>query len=300
LPVFELSPAGLANSAAKQPVGISLVHGRQPEPLDQRGWALQESLLSPRLLAFGSKGMTWRCQSDIVSKFPNGVKTSRPLPFEIFEPDPLGLSKSSSERRQKAFWHSLVEDYSGRELTLPVDRMLAISGIVSELALCWQDTYLAGLWRKSLVHSLAWRVVNVPANNSTPTTLAGPSWSWISHPFKVSFLPLRDITVEILDCTVQLLNRDAPFGDVASGKLVSKAYCETLAAFCVNVRSRPRKSQTLDIFFDDGSTYNLPDCIELDDMLEHQLALLSLWGPKAIGLVLQKRGEAQEARHMDF
>ena len=31
------------------------------EPLETRGWALQETLLSPRVLAFGTRETTWRC-----------------------------------------------------------------------------------------------------------------------------------------------------------------------------------------------------------------------------------------------
>lgn len=39
------------------------------EPLDQRGWALQERILSPRTLEFGTRQTRWICQN-----FPNGPK----------------------------------------------------------------------------------------------------------------------------------------------------------------------------------------------------------------------------------
>jgi hypothetical protein len=40
----------------------SQVHPK--EPLDSRGWALQESLLSPRILYYATKDLIWKCQTD--------------------------------------------------------------------------------------------------------------------------------------------------------------------------------------------------------------------------------------------
>jgi hypothetical protein len=41
------------------------------EPLDRRGWTLQEALLSPRILYYGSKDLIWRCQHEpFKSVFP--------------------------------------------------------------------------------------------------------------------------------------------------------------------------------------------------------------------------------------
>ncbi|PVH85948.1 hypothetical protein DL98DRAFT_583035 [Cadophora sp. DSE1049] len=44
------------------------VHTEPPElpdePLDRRGWTLQESLLSPRILNYGSKDLIWKCRRE--------------------------------------------------------------------------------------------------------------------------------------------------------------------------------------------------------------------------------------------
>lgn len=148
-----LSLAGLADMT--DPEKKFRIYENQPEPLDRRAWALQESLLSPRILAYGRKEMLWRCQTDVVIKTPDGIKTSKPLPAGIFEPDPPEITDTGLERRQISIWHSIGHDYSGRELSLRSDRVPAISGIASELALHWKDDYLAGMWRKSLMQSLA-------------------------------------------------------------------------------------------------------------------------------------------------
>lgn len=45
---------------------VELLHAPDPhyherEPLNLRGWAMQERLLSPRLLIFGKYEVTWQC-----------------------------------------------------------------------------------------------------------------------------------------------------------------------------------------------------------------------------------------------
>lgn len=46
---------------------VMLWHSRKAEwhePIDERGWTLQESLLSPRLLEFGTNQTRWRCRGN--------------------------------------------------------------------------------------------------------------------------------------------------------------------------------------------------------------------------------------------
>ena len=78
-----------------------------PEALDNRGWTLQESLLSLRVLAFGSKEVTWSCQTENITQ-SNGIKRHKlkPLPRAIFR------QKGESTQRQISTWHTVVEDFS--------------------------------------------------------------------------------------------------------------------------------------------------------------------------------------------
>jgi hypothetical protein len=129
--------------------------GRQREPLDNRGWALQEGLLPRRLLSWGTNEMTWKCQSEAIVKVPNGVKYSKPLPLSLFNKVEKEQNEANLQRDQISTWHSIVEDYTRRELSERSDYGRAISGIVSELKICWNDEYLAGLWRRTFVTNLA-------------------------------------------------------------------------------------------------------------------------------------------------
>lgn len=40
------------------------ISGGDPDPIHKRGWTMQEHLLSKRILAFGSSGMSWQCLED--------------------------------------------------------------------------------------------------------------------------------------------------------------------------------------------------------------------------------------------
>ncbi|CZR58838.1 uncharacterized protein PAC_08730 [Phialocephala subalpina] len=186
---------------AKRPFLLS----REREPLDNRGWALQEGLLPRRLLSWGTNEMTWKCPSEAITKVPNGVNTSKPLPLSIFNKVEKEQNEANLQRDQINTWHSIVEDYTRRELSKRSDYEPAISGIASELAICWNDKCLAGMWRRTLVANLAWRVVDIDLlwaieqssiEKGRYPPLEAPSWSWLSKLAKVSFFTMTDIKME--------------------------------------------------------------------------------------------------------
>jgi hypothetical protein len=78
-------------------------------------------------------------------------------------------------------WRGIVENYTGRKLTLPeTDKLVALSGLAAELARLLgggSDGYAAGLWRGDLPKGLIWEMAGPPG-----TRLRGgaPSWSWAS------------------------------------------------------------------------------------------------------------------------
>ncbi|KAF4636151.1 hypothetical protein G7Y89_g1950 [Cudoniella acicularis] len=213
---------------AKRPMLL----GSQPEPLNTRGWTLQEGLLAPRLLSFGTNGITWKCQSEAITKVPDGVKTSKALPLSVFNKVEKEQTKANMQRHQISIWHSIVEDYTRRMLSVRSDYGRAISGIVSELASCWNDEYLAGMWRRTFVANLAWHVekdmlwnleqASIEKGYHAP--LEGPSWSWLSKLAKVSFLPVADIKLELVDCLL-LHSSKLPYSDFSDGSLTIRAAC---------------------------------------------------------------------------
>jgi hypothetical protein len=147
---------------------IPVVSDRPLENLETRAWAFQEFLLSPRLLPFDQREVFWQCQSQILTSLlgtsNNYLITGDPtrpdrLPDQIFGVVADGkqdLLDHLTEEAQNSIWQMVVSDYSRRHVQFQEDRFHAIAGIVSDLKGVWQDTYLAGVWRKVLVHQLSW------------------------------------------------------------------------------------------------------------------------------------------------
>ncbi len=82
-----------------------------------------------------------------------------------------------------ANWFELVAVYSGRSLTKPTDKLIAISGIANRIADDSGYQYVAGLWKETLLLDLLWHVD--PHSNSAlleprGTDYVAPSWSWAS------------------------------------------------------------------------------------------------------------------------
>jgi hypothetical protein len=117
------------------------------EPLDLRAWALQERYLPPRILEYGSYQTQWSCRfshEDPMSNehlFTDGLyeKLAIRKPKEaskhayFYNITPLeGPSKKWVPKRDiRDQWYELVNTYTHRKLTVPGDRLPAISGLAA-------------------------------------------------------------------------------------------------------------------------------------------------------------------------
>lgn len=111
--------------------------GSTQESLDTRAWALQEALISPRVLRYGKYQMSWKC--NMVEENANG-------PLNIVAP-----------REKHATWKSTVVDYTARSLTYNSDRLAALAGYAKLLATKRPyDEYIAGMWKSELLEQLLW------------------------------------------------------------------------------------------------------------------------------------------------
>lgn len=99
--------------------------------LQTRGWTLQETTLSTRVIYYGEEGICWQCREGIrQERVPAYLITANdPLvPRRIFDAyvgDPMNIF---------ALWCDLVEEYTSRHLTRETDKLPAISGLASALA----------------------------------------------------------------------------------------------------------------------------------------------------------------------
>ncbi|CZR67704.1 uncharacterized protein PAC_17603 [Phialocephala subalpina] len=204
-----------------------------PNPLDTRAWTLQEAMMSSRILYFGRMGVQWECRSshwDLILDQNAEVPSGPRLPSHLF-PDRHEAGKLSDFALAKA-WKTLVEDYSGRALSVPTDRLPALAGIAGEIQKSFgeEDVYLAGMWKSYLINQLGWykRCDSRPNRHESRSSSSSgrsdcPSWSWISVTGAVSFDDVHHKDAVLVDCNTCLAHDDAPLGRVCGGTLVLRA-----------------------------------------------------------------------------
>ena len=224
------------------------------EPLDCRGWTFQESLLSPRILYYGSKDLVWKCQSktfqavlpshDLYSTSPLWSDVHR-LPsaiFDVHSETPLSIPD---------FWSRIQNTYSRRKLGLVEDRYRALGGIVEEIQRVSGDTYIAGVWKNNIVKTLAWFDTDTTIEDADPQRTEPPtdrpSWSWLARLRPVRAISVQDFDdtrrVELLSWSVKLTDESAPFGHVEGAELeLSGLVIQTtkIPAFIIAMKSPTR------------------------------------------------------------
>ncbi|ERF73129.1 hypothetical protein EPUS_09127 [Endocarpon pusillum Z07020] len=199
------------------------------EPLENRAWALQERTLSPRVLAYGSWQVWWKCCSALLcdgGTVDNFGRKGASL---------VSLAGDLDQEWSWEMWEDLVSDYTRRGLSVPSDKLPAFSAIASRFQEIFHDDYCAGLWRSKLTEGLQWSV-NEP-ELFRPEEYRAPTWSWASvfgdvlFPNKPPNEGIFDIEIhrtEIIEWKVTLANTANPFGRVIDGTLRMKGIVKKL------------------------------------------------------------------------
>lgn len=216
---------------------------REREPIVQRGWTLQESLLSRRLLIFSSHHLYFTC------KVANASCGGRePLPkrraLGIFESRVPGIHTITSLQRMYPVivtWDNVVEEYTRRLLGYPGDKLLAVSGMAASLVRMARDERglnlksCAGLmfdlegrdwgWKGELL----WAVAKPASPLETTGGACSPSWSWASLQAPIRRMGSNPRTspdedrICLLDLDAPLADERNPFGGVKGGIIRLKA-----------------------------------------------------------------------------
>lgn len=218
-----------------------------------RGWAFQERVLSPRILHWTKDAVFWECGTLRASEyFPNPIIDD--ADEDISLNGLMGMLRLSTRRamntirfgnlhRHQAkkilgeFWQQQITQYSTKDLTYSSDRLPALSGLAKMVQQYANDSYLAGLWRSTLLEGMTWYVdsnKDVFRPISRPHT--APSWSWSSVKRRIEFAKLPEVPVEywpgpekrlshrvlfmteIIHASVNLTGKDAT-GQVSAGLL---------------------------------------------------------------------------------
>ena len=143
----------------------------QHRPLDHRAWALQERLLSGRVIDFERDEIRWTCS----------CLTATDLDVDYW----TGPIKRNTKALAEKEWGDLVKDYLKRDLTYESDRLVAFSAIAEGFARMKgleSSSYLAGIWRHDIHRQLLWyiRRLTIKSGYSPMNKAAVPSWSWAS------------------------------------------------------------------------------------------------------------------------
>jgi hypothetical protein len=186
----------------------------------ERGWVLQERLLSSRILHFGPDELIWEFHEDsacecagMITDKSLGPRYSSQLKLRY---NSAHLSSLNKEELMKC-WQSLVEEYTTLKLTYDRDIFPAMSGISKQFQLVYECQFFAGLWETDLLSGLLWTTTSHWLGR--PETWRAPTWSWASIKAAVQF-EKSDIRYS---CTVSNVSCKPagpdPTGELTSGTL---------------------------------------------------------------------------------
>ncbi|KAK8047496.1 hypothetical protein PG996_015560 [Apiospora saccharicola] len=180
----------------------SVIAGSFPSVrLFSRAWALQERLLSRRILHMGPQEVVWECSSAIRCECgrPTDVWFGTPLydgvPFRERHHKALHSPRlANSTLRLDDYWEVMLAKYLSMQLSFDDDRLKAIAALAKDFKASDQrraaagappqlGNYVFGLWTQRLPASLLWDTTTVPSPHKPPVRNPNfPTWSWASIP----------------------------------------------------------------------------------------------------------------------
>jgi hypothetical protein len=145
-------------------------------PLHTRGWALQEAILSRRVLHMTSHHMLWQCREIFDYEDAN----VHHLTNSILSPELSNVgflwSRHKLVEGYNHPWWALAMNYSRLNFTYSTDKLPAIAGMVGFYAAMTHDVPLLGLWKSTIAVDLSWH-----CDKEQDSTGPGiPTWTWLS------------------------------------------------------------------------------------------------------------------------
>lgn len=213
-------------------------------PVSSRGWCFQERLMGKRRIIYQDCEFVWECRhgyqcecssEDLgYTSVPGYRDRNYMLPMD-YTPSSTDRRMFKSDAHAYDFWRTAVQDFTAREITFATDRFLAISAIANVVQGYTGDEYLAGLWRRDLLHELMWTVHPSTQARQSDEAYVAPSWSWARQPqSKVYYAPVLMQYKERADakyyCGVELASYSISrananqLGPITAGHIVLRAY----------------------------------------------------------------------------
>jgi len=138
-------------------------------------------------------------------------------------------------------WYGMLEAYTHRDLTKHTDRILAISGIASQIGPVLRDAYAARLWRSNPLNGLLW-CIDIGTQRLQLQEYQGPSWSWIWVNSQISYRHhhRNDQIFEVIDCQVE--SQTKGLNDQETGYSVADSFgAVRMASVILKGRLRPAR-----------------------------------------------------------
>ncbi|KAF5714805.1 het-domain-containing protein [Fusarium mundagurra] len=161
--------------------------------LRDRGWTMQERILSPRIIHYAEDQLYWECyhgiheSEDELLRMGRNVNIAK-IAHRIKSAENEEVKKKELKQMLRYWYVHLVGgDYSHRSLTYIDDKLLAISGVAKALDNIHPYGYMAGHWCEDddeLVKSLCWKRGG-PGKKAAK--YRAPSWSWASQDSAIDY-----------------------------------------------------------------------------------------------------------------
>lgn len=219
-------------------------------PLRNRGWVLQERLLSPRRVSFCADYVRWQCCEPLYTvseRYPCASSLVRnPREHVLRLPSPDARTEGPVIKDQ-AFWDFLdvAHHYTYTALSYAnSDKFLAFAALAQYYSTLFGKVYVAGFLRSHLPLALGWCVqgywqYDAPGSvgmespsELPPAAYRPPSWSWAktdygSEPSWATPEVQPDPTViqlcDLMDCCVVPVDPRNPYGQLIHASLTLRA-----------------------------------------------------------------------------
>lgn len=205
-------------------------------PLDTRAWTFQEEMLSTRTLKFGPGFLRWSCVTISASEeMPMGnqhspIRLDHQMRQWIHCPSAKPPWHEALDPRRFYYedWYSVVEHYSTRKLTIPDDKLPALSGLAMTMEKLRCGTYLAGLWKEDLEYGLLWYVRSF-SEKSMNNSMTPGGGIWNDTSYRVGRKDGKEMDTKNI-------GEKTPFGDSPSFWLDSQDVAKELSFITKNLQ----------------------------------------------------------------
>ncbi|KAH6964803.1 heterokaryon incompatibility protein-domain-containing protein [Fusarium venenatum] len=255
------TPTGHIGDISILPKVPSWISEIKRAPLYERGWAIQERILSARVVHFAANMVLWECHECRATEIDTTGASLRDansgMVYEEvsdFMPVFRNLQRNGKGANQVIReWYSFIEGYTAAKFTFMGDRLPALSGIAALIQKYIPKRYGAGLWESAIPEGLAWLVDydELTENTSDLTTAYGPredfqlmlpSWSWATSRGPVRFLSSLESWEPLLkmeDWEVKSAGVDTS-GQILGARLRVRSALKVFSAFDLGIRMATR------------------------------------------------------------